>query len=193
MGAENHPRTWARRLRGQEASQLVEFAVALPLLVVFVVGIFDFGNAFNLKQKLNTAVREGARRGSNLPTGDLANGGTPGTVTAVRDVVAGYLQAARINDCGLSSAGASPGSSPLSWRYTAAANGCPGTLTLTIERGYSYPALIESYTFNVISTRVSISYPYQWRFNSVITLLVPGPTATGPTLISTDAVAPNMD
>ena len=31
-------------------AQLVEFAVALPLLVVFVVGIFDFSNAFNYTQ-----------------------------------------------------------------------------------------------------------------------------------------------
>src|SRR5205809_5457764 len=34
-----------------QGSQIVEFAVALPLLVVFVVGIFDFGNAFSLKHK----------------------------------------------------------------------------------------------------------------------------------------------
>src|SRR5579871_1785524 len=33
------------------AAQLVEFAVTLPLLVVFVVGIFDFSGAFTLKQK----------------------------------------------------------------------------------------------------------------------------------------------
>jgi hypothetical protein len=38
------------------ASQMVEFAVCLPFLVVVVVGIFDFGEAFNLKQKLNGAA-----------------------------------------------------------------------------------------------------------------------------------------
>jgi Flp pilus assembly protein TadG len=35
--------------RHDHAAQLVEFAVALPLLVVFVVGIFDFSSAFTLK------------------------------------------------------------------------------------------------------------------------------------------------
>ena len=32
-------------------SQIVEFAVALPLLLVVVVGIFDFGNAYNISKK----------------------------------------------------------------------------------------------------------------------------------------------
>ena len=40
-------------LSNTTGSQLLEFAVALPLLVVFVVGIFDFGEAFNVKQKMN--------------------------------------------------------------------------------------------------------------------------------------------
>lgn len=186
-------RRLSRCLRGGEASQLLEFAVALPLLIVFVVGIFDFGDAFNVKQKLNMAVREGARRGSNLPTGDLTNTGTPDTVKAVRDVVDQYLVAGRVNDCGLSAVGGSAGSTPLSWNFTASGNGCAGTLTLKVERGYSYPAVISGATFNIISTRVRIQYPYQWHFNSVITLLVPGANYGATTLITTDAVVPNMD
>ena len=60
------------RLQGMEAAALIEFAVALPLLVVLVMGIFDFGGAFNLKQELNNAVREGAGFGASQPTNDLA-------------------------------------------------------------------------------------------------------------------------
>jgi Flp pilus assembly protein TadG len=86
------------RLRGIEAAALIEFAVALPLLVVLVIGIFDFGGAFNLKQELNNAVREGARFGASQPTNDLLNSGTPPTVDAVRYLVASYLQAMRVND-----------------------------------------------------------------------------------------------
>ena len=33
------------RLRGTDASQIVEFAVTLPLLMVFLIGITDFGGA----------------------------------------------------------------------------------------------------------------------------------------------------
>jgi Flp pilus assembly protein TadG len=43
-------------IRSDRGSQIVEFAVALPLLIVFVVGIFDFGEAFNQKQKLSNVV-----------------------------------------------------------------------------------------------------------------------------------------
>ena len=56
----------AALLTDTSGSQLLEFAVALPLLVVFVVGIFDFGGAFNLKQMLNNIAREGARFASSL-------------------------------------------------------------------------------------------------------------------------------
>ena len=42
-----HLRLWsAAHRRDDRAAQIVEFAVALPLLVVFVVGIFDFSGAF---------------------------------------------------------------------------------------------------------------------------------------------------
>ncbi len=55
----------AALLADASGSQLLEFAVALPLLVVLVVGIFDFGEAFNVKQKLSNMAREGP--GSDRP------------------------------------------------------------------------------------------------------------------------------
>ena len=49
-------------LGSNEGSELLEFALVVPLLLVFVVGIVDFGSAYNLKQQLNNAAREGARQ-----------------------------------------------------------------------------------------------------------------------------------
>jgi Flp pilus assembly protein TadG len=178
-------------LAGTSGSQLLEFAVALPLLVVFVVGIFDFGAAFNLKQKLNNTAREGARFASSLPTNDLDAVGTPSSVTAIRDLVAAHLQSGRMNDCGLATQAAVNGPAT-TWTYTAAGGGCPAPLVLTIERNYSFPTVIGGHTFNVISTRVGLLYPYSWHFNKVIVLLVPGATYQGVTQISTDATVPNM-
>jgi len=187
-------------LGGTQASQLLEFAVALPLLVVFVVGIFDFGNAFNFKQKLNNAVRDGARFGSSLPTNDLSLAGAcgaPSSVCAIRDLVDSNLQAGRVNDCGLATQSATGPAPPSTWTYSATGSGCPGTLTLTIERQYSFLETVTvgagSTNINVISTRVRISYPYKWRFNRVIQFLAPGASYAGVTQIATDAVAPNMD
>jgi hypothetical protein len=176
-----------------KASQIVEFAITLPLLAVFIVGIFDFGEAFNLKQKLNNAAREGAQFGSSLPTHDLSSSGTPPSVSALRDLVDAYLQAGRMNECGLSTQSATNNPTQLTWVYSASGNGCPGTLTLAIQRGYPVPTNIGLATINVICTRIEIRYPYQWHFNSVIQFLVPGASYSGVTLIATDAVVPNMD
>ncbi len=47
--------------------------MALPLLLIMVVGIFDFGNAYNIKQKVTNIAREAARMGASQPTADLTN------------------------------------------------------------------------------------------------------------------------
>jgi Flp pilus assembly protein TadG len=187
-------------LHGTEASQLLEFAVALPLLVVFVVGIFDFGDAFNLKQKLNNAAREGARFASTLPANDLSQVGAcnaPTSVCAIRDLVDSYLLAGRINDCGLTTPSATTtwSAATMTATYSASGNGCPGTLTLKVEREYSFPETVTgaTTTINVVSTRVSLSYPYRWHFNRVIQFVAPGASYAGVTQISTDAIVSNMD
>lgn len=194
MPAHKSPfRSWKAACFGDTSgSQLLEFAVALPLLVVFVVGIFDFGGAFNLKQMLNNIAREGARFASNLPTNDLDALGTPQSVTAIRDLVVTHLQTARLNDCGLAGQAGVNGP-PTTWTYTAAGGGCPAPLLLTVERSYSFTTVVGANTFNVISTRVSLKYPYSWHFNKVIQLLVPGATYLGVTQINTDATVPNME
>ena len=40
---------------------MVEFAILLPLLVLFVFGIVEFGRAYSAQIELTSAVREGAR------------------------------------------------------------------------------------------------------------------------------------
>ena len=84
----------------EEGVQILEFALVLPLLVVFVVAIFDFGQAFNVKEKLNFAAKDAARFGAAQPTNDLTQT-VPVSVTAIRDLVDADLINAGINDCGL--------------------------------------------------------------------------------------------
>jgi len=184
---------WSR-IQGAEAAALIEFAVALPLLVVLVVGIFDFGGAFNLKQELNNAVREGANFGASEPTNDLFNSGTPPTVDAIRYLVDSYLLAARLNDCGLAGLPA-PGnqSGPMTWTYSA--TGCTPNLVLKIVRpcsGANCPTIGGAQNVYVADTYVQISYPYQWHFNNVIQLLVPGAQYVLSS-ITTDATAANLN
>jgi hypothetical protein len=186
--------------RDAQASQIVEFAFTIPLLAVFVVGIFDFGSAFAVKQKLANAVREGARIASSQPSSDLSNTplgggcGAPASICAVRDAVDFYLTAGKVNDCGLSTAN-SPSQTALAWTFTTTGS-CAGTLTLTIDRGATYTVVLTNpYTSSLMveASSVQVSYPYQWQFNSVITLLVPGATYAASTQLTAVSVMQNLN
>ena len=188
--------------REEAASQIVEFAVSLPLLVVFVVGIFDFSGAFSLKHKLANAAREGARAAAADPANDLGgpSSAVPASVGDAFQIVDHYLLDSKVDDCGLSSASGTT-SGNLTWTYTASScSAGSGTLTLTINRGYYLsssstqaatnctPQGIGA-TLTVIATCVSIQYSYPWRFNRVVSLL--GTTSNVPSTVTTTAVAIN--
>jgi Flp pilus assembly protein TadG len=58
------PRLLWNRSDSERGSAAVEFALVLPLLVVLVFGIVQFGIAYNRTQGLQAAAREGARLAS---------------------------------------------------------------------------------------------------------------------------------
>jgi Flp pilus assembly protein TadG len=66
----------------------VELALALPLLLLILVGIFEFARAYSIKQSLVNAAREGAR------TAVLPNISTEDTIKTVVNV---YLSANNIS------------------------------------------------------------------------------------------------
>jgi Flp pilus assembly protein TadG len=176
--------------RNDQASQIAEFAVSLPLLVVFVVGIFDFSGAFSLKQKLANAAREGARAAAADPANDLSGttSGVPVSVSDAYQVVDSYLRAENINDCGLNAVTPTQGSG-LTWSSTSTGS-CPGTgITFSINRGCVTQQTLAGTSTSMVGTCVTITYPYAWRFNFVSTLL--GRTIMGPSSLTTTAVAYN--
>lgn len=182
---------------GENGTQILELAVALPLLIVFVIGITDFGKAFTVKQKLSSAAEEGARFAANTPTsdlyGNLSEGQAPASVNAVASLVGQYVLAAHLADCGLASGAWSvEQSAPLTWTYTASAN-CPATLTLSINRGLPVSATNGSGSYFVISSQVTLSYPYQWQFNRVITLIAPNASYAGVSQIPASSVMANLN
>jgi len=184
--------TWLREERG---SQIVEFAVTLPFLAVMVVGIFDFSQAFGLKQKLSNAAREGARVGSNQPTNDLSQG-TPATVQAIAQAVGQYMKTVNLNDCGLANGTATAAAAGnLAWTFTA--NGCALNPVVTIKRGFVTTATMSSPypsgTLTIDNTQVTVQYPYQWKFGNVITLLVPSANYAGTTTIQATATMQNLN
>jgi Flp pilus assembly protein TadG len=188
----NLRRYWWVVCNDTHGAQIAEFAVALPLLMVLTIGIFDFGTAFNMKQKLTNAAREAARLGSSETTADLTTA-APASVLAVRDLVSNYLQNAKINDCGVGTSAATPvgGTSPWAWSFSAT---CPngGTLTLTVDRGNIFTSSVGGVSVKVISTNVTISYPYSWQFNRVIGILVSGASYPGTTNIVVNSTMENQ-
>ena len=49
------------RLRNERGATAVEFAFIVPLLLVLVIGIIEFGHAFQVQGTLSAAAREGVR------------------------------------------------------------------------------------------------------------------------------------
>ena len=181
-----------RKMRAQEGAELIEFAISLPLLVVFVVGIYDFGSAFTLKQKLGNITLEAARIAASQPMNDLSNTvacGAPASVCEIRDIVATDLQKNHADgDCQLNSV--TPTSSALDWKFTA--SGC----TLEINRGFviSEVALQSPFSadYKMEATQVKLTYPYRWQFGRVIGLLVPGANFSG-SAFSSQATMENLN
>lgn len=54
-------RSARRRMARQEGQSLIEMAMVLPLLLGVVVGILEFGRAWNVRQVTTHAAREAAR------------------------------------------------------------------------------------------------------------------------------------
>ena len=90
---QNHPRPRA-------AVAAMEFAFILPMLLIFIVGVWEVGRLIQVQQALNNAAREGARlaaqgliiNSNGVPTQVYANH-TGGTYN-VEDTVKAYLSQA---------------------------------------------------------------------------------------------------
>jgi Flp pilus assembly protein TadG len=164
-------------------SQLLEFALALPFLLVILIGMIDFGGAYNLKQNLTNAAREGARIAvSNPLTDSTCSDPQPCSIEAAADAVSQYL-----TNAGLPASCISPtapsSSGTLTWTYS-----CNGII-LTINRGFVFTSTGGT---AVQGTQVTLTYPVTWSFNRIIGLLVRGVGATLPSTLTTTVVMQNL-
>lgn len=78
-----------RRLRknGERGAAAMELAMLLPIFILFIVGIMDFGHAWYIHHTITNASREAARFGIRYPgTGPAPND------AAIRKVARDYLK-----------------------------------------------------------------------------------------------------
>jgi Flp pilus assembly protein TadG len=133
-----------RTRRGQEGQAIIELALTLPLLLLVVFGVFDFGFLFQRYEVVTNAAREGARVGV-----------LPGySVTDAQNRAIAYLNAG-----GIGGASISTRTQPCA-QAVAANSRCvvasTGTLTL--------PAVGTAPARTVPTVTVEVQFDYQFRF-----------------------------
>lgn len=186
-------------VRATDGAELLELGFVLPLLLVLVLGLLDFGKAYNTKHVMSNAAREAARMITSTPLSDSScpsswspsspGSGTPCPVQAAADTVANYMANAGFSKatCLRSS---TPAYSPnMTWTYTC------NNVTLVINKAYPYAAYGSS-TSTIIGTDVKLSYPYTFMLGRIVGLLsILGVKATGPVgqyTFSTETVMQNL-
>ncbi len=173
-----------RRCASTDGAQLVEFALAAPFLLVMIIGIFDFGGVYNLKQKLNNAAREGARYAVNQSS-NISDISTT-SVGAVGTVVSNYLTNAGVTKCTVGSASGGP----VDFTFSSTSSGC-GSFKLEVNRG----ATITSGSVTYLATKVTITYPYAWSIGNIMKLFMPASTLNSglPATVQTDTTMQNIN
>lgn len=182
-----------------EGAQLLEFALVLPFFLVIAVGIMDFGHAYNLKQMLNNAARDGARFAASESSlvadlSDTSCSSGPASVCAIRDVVQNYVTNATGNTTCTLDTGPTPvtvaGTTQFG-QWTFSSSTCSG-YALRVERAYSWTYTATSGTGAAAGTRITLAYPFTWSVTGLMRLLVPGSTFSAPATISSNAIMQNL-
>lgn len=183
----------------EKGSQLVEFAIVVPLLFLVLFGIWDLGTAFAMKQKLTNAAREGVSVVTSNPSDLLDSNGNactpaPCSFQVAAETVAAYLNNAGLDSSCLEKAKATQGPDPSGeeWIYSC------DSITLDINHGAtvkvtSGTCTTSSGTLNgsvatpcyIPATKVALGYPLRWRAQG----LLPEPI---PSIISTTVEMQNL-
>lgn len=167
-----------------EGSQLLEFALTAPLLFVMLIGIIDFGSAYNLKQKLSNAAREGARYGANQSSavGDISST----QANAIDTVVSNYLTNSGVTQCAVGSASGS------NFNYTAS-SGSTGCSSFSLQVNRNDHVVSNGTTYR--ATTVAISYPFSWGIGNLMKLFMKGSTLNSslPATVSAYATVQNIN
>lgn len=71
------------RIGGEAGSTIVEMALILPLFLLLVVGIFEFGRAWLIINTMNHATREALRFAATTPSIGANNDAVLATATAI--------------------------------------------------------------------------------------------------------------
>ena len=158
--------------RNERGVELVEFSLMLPILLVILAGLWDFGRAYRTYQAITNAAREGARL-AVVPAG-------LNQTSAVQNRVKDYLTKSNLDTSFITSGNIGTYidvDNPLN----SAAN---TAVTVTLPGGGSSVVTV---------SRVSVNYPFTFFvFGPVIRLWVPASTLGGSITLRTSVTMENQ-
>lgn len=79
--------------KNEKGQSLVEFALVLPILLMLVLGMLEYGWMLNAKISVTAAAREGARASSVIGKENSAQADTVATAAAIKYMGIGTLNA----------------------------------------------------------------------------------------------------
>ena len=164
---------------GNRGAAYVEFALTLPFLLVFALGLIEFARGFNIYHNLTNACREGARQAVMTDTNQI----TISSANVIRNRVVNYM-----NSLGLTTSYYTGSGAPISGTTSFAYGSYPSGAYLLINQGDTIPQkdasgnVISGGTYYVVS-RVELRYPYDFPvFSRVVNLMTPGSTTFNGTI-----------
>jgi Flp pilus assembly protein TadG len=181
-----------RRILGEaRGSELLELALVLPLLLMVVIGVTDFGTAFLARQRVNSAAMEGARVAASQTMGGLYGNAVPQSILDARTAVTSALTGAGMSACGLDTASVTePSVNTLAYQFTGSAvAGCPNgsSAVLLFTRGSTWTTT-GAIVVQVEGTQVQLTYPVTWKLNQI----VPGGALPLPATVTVNVQQSNL-
>lgn len=122
--------------QSEKGAELVEMAFVILLFMVLMIGVFEFGRAYNIYQNITNAAREGARFAVAPLRGGTINYPSRSDVDAV---IAGFMQSANLDpaaanfDIRLNNQNVDPSCTPCS-----AGGGCACGTLVSISYPFSF-------------------------------------------------------
>ena len=146
--------------------ELLEFALILPILLLLIIGVWDFGSALLLRDRMTNAAREGARVAVSIPLNEAnCAGPVPCAIVTAAGAVQKYMNSAG-NDLSCitpDQPSAFDPAVPAMAVYT-----CPNGTSLQINRG----VMVNSSNGQIPSTQVILTCPLRWV---MLGRFLPGP------------------
>lgn len=174
-------RNWRNSSAG---AQLVELALIVPILLLIVIGIWDFGNAFAMKQKLTNAARGAARIMVSTPFLNPSNPigcttAVPCSVVAAATSVENYLTNANLNGSWItpSSPTNNPSTGSCEWTWTSSPSNSTtsnyykldiiGNVWIESDGTVVPFGSSSAAAGSMLATQVTLEYPVSWNWAAV--------------------------